>query len=268
MGAPQKSLLTEQSSTEYRSGPTSQQQFQEDIMVGALQGKTALVTGGTSGIGLAVVRRFVDEGAHVFVTGRRQAALDAVRDEFGDAVTPVRADAAEPADIATVFAAVAERGRGLDAVHANAGGGEFKALDAVTPEDFEGTFGTNVRGTTLTVQGALPFLREGSAVVVTGSTAASGTEPSFGLYGASKAAIAALTRTWAAELAPPTETPGLAGLAPGNPDALLEQMASGLPFGRLLRPDEVAATVLFLVSDQSSGMTGSELLVDGGSSIA
>lgn len=248
-------------------------------MVGALQGKSALVTGGTSGIGLAVVRRFVDEGAHVFVTGRRQAALDAVRDEFGDAVTSIRADAAEPADIARVFAAVAERGRGLDAVHANAGGGEFKALDAVTTEDFEATFGTNVRGTTLTVQGALPFLREGSAVVVTGSTAASGTEPLFGLYGASKAAIAALTRTWAAELAPrgvrintvvpgPTETPGLAGLAPENPDALLDQMASGLPFGRLLRPEEVAATVLFLVSDQSSGMTGSELLVDGGSSIA
>jgi NAD(P)-dependent dehydrogenase (short-subunit alcohol dehydrogenase family) len=248
-------------------------------MVGALQGKTALVTGGTSGIGLAVVRRFVDEGAHVFVTGRRQAALDAVRDEFGDAVTPIRADAAVPADIATVFAAVAERGRGLDAVLANAGGGEFKPLDAVTAEDFEATFGTNVRGTTLTVQGALPFLHEGSAVVVTGSTAASGTEPAFGLYGASKAAIAALTRTWAAELAPrgvrintvvpgPTETPGLAGLATGNPDALLEQMASGMPFGRLLRPEEVAATVLFLVSDESSGMTGSELLVDGGSSIA
>ncbi len=247
-------------------------------MVGALQDKTALVTGGTSGIGLAAVRRFVDEGAHVFVTGRRQEALDAVR-EFGGAVTPIRADAAQSEDIATVFAAVAERGHGLDAVHANAGGGEFKSLDAVTPEDFEATFGTNVRGATMTVQGALPFLREGSAVVVTGSTAASGTEPSFGLYGASKAAIATLTRTWAAELAPrgirintvvpgPTETPGLAGLAPGNPDAMLEQMASGLPFGRLLRPEEVAATVLFLVSDQSSGMTGSELLVDGGSSIA
>ncbi|WIE77237.1 SDR family oxidoreductase [Curtobacterium sp. MCSS17_007] len=201
-----------------------------------------------------------------------------MRDEFGDAVTPIRADAAQQADIATVFAAVAERGRGLDAVHANADGGEFEALDAVTAEDFEATFGTNVRGTTLTLQGAVPFLREESAVVVTGSTAASGTEPSFGLYGASKAAVAALTRTWAAELAPlgvrintivpgPTETPGLAGLAPRNPDAMLEQMASGLPFGRLLLPEEVAASALFLVSDQSSGMTGSELLVDGGNSI-
>lgn len=248
-------------------------------MTGALQGKTALVSGGTSGIGLAVVHRFVDEGAHVFVTGRRQEALDTIREELGDAVTPIRADSTDPDGIATVFRAVAERGSGLDAVHVNAGIGKFKPLADVTAEDFEATFGTNVRGTTLTVQGALSFLREGSAIVVTGSTAASGTEPSFGLYGASKAAIAALTRTWAAELAPrririntvvpgPTETPGLKGLAPGNGDALLEQMAGGMPLGRLLRPDEVAAAVLFLVSDQSSGMTGSELLVDGGSTIA
>jgi NAD(P)-dependent dehydrogenase (short-subunit alcohol dehydrogenase family) len=248
-------------------------------MTGALQGKTALVSGGTSGIGLAVVHRFVDEGAHVFVTGRRQEALDTIREELGDAVTPIRADSTDPDGIATVFRAVAERGSGLDAVHVNAGIGEFKPLADVTAEDFEATFGTNVRGTTLTVQGALPFLREGSAIVVTGSTAASGTEPSFGLYGASKAAIATLTRTWAAELAPrririntvvpgPTETPGLKGLAPDNGDALLEQMADGMPLGRLLRPEEVAAAVLFLVSDQSSGMTGSELLVDGGSTIA
>lgn len=248
-------------------------------MTGTLQGKTALVSGGTSGIGLAVVHRFVDEGAHVFVTGRRQEALDTLREELGDAVTPIRADTTEADGIATVFRAVAERGSGLDAVHVNAGIGEFKPLAEVTADDFEATFGTNVRGTTLTVQGALPFLREGSAIVVTGSTAASGTEPSFGLYGASKAAIATLTRTWAAELAPrririntvvpgPTETPGLKGLAPDNGDALLEQMASGMPLGRLLRPEEVAAAVLFLVSDQSSGMTGSELLVDGGSTIA
>lgn len=149
----------------------------------------------------------------------------------------------------------------------------------MTVEDVETTFGTNVRGTTLTVQGALPFLNEGAAIVVTGSTAASGTEPAFGLHAGSKAAIAAMTRTWAAELAPrgvrintivpgPTETPGLKGLAPGGSDALLEQMASGMPLGRLLRPEEVAAVVLLLVSDQSAGMTGSEVLVDGGASIA
>lgn len=247
-------------------------------MTGALQGKTALVTGGTSGIGLAVVHRFVAEGAHVFVTGRRQEALHALREKLGDAVTPIRADATRAEDIDAVFRAVAERGAGLDVVHANAGVGAFGALESVTAEDFETTLGTNVRGTALTVQGALPFLHEGAAIVVTGSTSASGTEPMLGLYGASKAAVAALTRSWAKELASrgirintvvpgPTETPGFVGLAPGDADAWLEQVADGLPFGRLLRPEEVAATVLFLASDQSSGMTGSELLVDGGSTL-
>lgn len=248
-------------------------------MEAALNGRTALVTGGTSGIGLAVVRRFVEEGAHVVLTGRRQAQLDAVAAELGDAVTVVRADASDPAEVRALFEAVAARGTGLDAVHVNAGGGAFKPLADVTAEDVDAAFATNVRGTTLTVQGALPLLNEGAAIVVTGSTAASGTERNFGLYGGSKAAVATMTRTWAAELAPrgvrintvipgPTETPGLKGLAPGHEDALLEQIASGLPFGRVLRPEEVAAVVLFLVSDQSSGMTGSEVVVDGGSSIA
>jgi NAD(P)-dependent dehydrogenase (short-subunit alcohol dehydrogenase family) len=248
-------------------------------MTAVLRDKTALVTGGTSGIGLAVVRRFVEEGAHVVLTGRRQAQLDAVAAELGDAVTVVRADASDPADVRALFEAVAARGTGLDAVHVNAGIGELKPLADVTAEDIDTAFATNVRGTTLTVQGTLPFLNEGAAIVVTGSTAASGTERSFGLYGGSKAAVATMTRTWAAELAPrgvrintvvpgPTETPGLKGLAPGNGDALLEQIASGLPFGRVLRPEEVAAVVLFLVSDQSAGMTGSEVLVDGGASIA
>jgi len=248
-------------------------------MVDALSGKTALVTGGTSGIGLAVVRRFVEEGAHVVLTGRRQAQLDAVADELGDAVTVVRADASDPADMAALFDAVAARGTGLDAVHINAGIGEFKPLADVTPEDIDTVFATNVRGTTLAVQGALPFLNESAAIVVTGSTAASGTEKNFGVYGGSKAAVATMTRTWAAELAPrgvrintvipgPTETPGLKGLAPGASDALLEQIREGMPLGRVLRPEEIAAAVLFLVSDQSSGMTGSEVFVDGGASIA
>ncbi|GAA3555683.1 SDR family oxidoreductase [Microlunatus spumicola] len=248
-------------------------------MAQALAGKTALVTGGTSGIGLAVVRRFVAEGAHVVVTGRGQAALDAVATELGDDVTTVQADATSPTGVATLFAAVAARGTGLDAVHANAGVGEFGALSEVTAEDIDRTFATNVRGTALTVQGSLPFLNEGAAIVVTGSTSASGTERGLGVYGASKAAIVAMTRSWTAELAPkgfrintvvpgPTETPGLKGLAPDDPAALLEQIASGMPIGRLLRPEEIAAAVLFLVSTESSGMTGSEVFVDGGSTIA
>lgn len=244
----------------------------------ALRGRTALVTGGTSGIGLAVVRRFVEEGAHVMVTGRRQAALDTLAAELGDRVTTVRADASDPDDVAALFAVVAARGRGLDAVHANAGIGELGPLSRLTAEGVDTTFATNVRGTALTVHGAVPHLNDGAAVVVTGSTSASGRERGLGLYGASKAALAAMTRAWALELAPrvrintvvpgPTETPGLKGLAPGDPTAMLEQIAGGVPLGRLLRPEEVAAAVLFLVSDQSSGMTGSELLVDGGSTLA
>ncbi|WP_460607054.1 SDR family oxidoreductase [Jatrophihabitans fulvus] len=248
-------------------------------MTSALQGRTALVTGGTSGIGLAVVRRFVAEGAHVIVTGRRQAQLDAVAAEFGDAVTTVRADASDPADVAALFATVAARGTGLDVVHANAGGGSMKPLADVTADDIDTVFATNVRGTALTVQGSLPLLNDGAAVVVTGSTAGSGKERDFGVYGASKAAIATMTRTWAVELAPrgvrintvipgPTETPGLTGLAPGHEDALLQQIAAGVPLGRVLRAEEVAAAVLFLASDQSSAMTGSELVVDGGVSVA
>ncbi|GAB2487018.1 SDR family oxidoreductase [Jatrophihabitans fulvus] len=237
------------------------------------------MTGGTSGIGLAVVRRFVAEGAHVIVTGRRQAQLDAVAAEFGDAVTTVRADASDPADVAALFATVAARGTGLDVVHANAGGGSMKPLADVTADDIDTVFATNVRGTALTVQGSLPLLNDGAAVVVTGSTAGSGKERDFGVYGASKAAIATMTRTWAVELAPrgvrintvipgPTETPGLTGLAPGHEDALLQQIAAGVPLGRVLRAEEVAAAVLFLASDQSSAMTGSELVVDGGVSVA
>ncbi|SEQ27588.1 SDR family NAD(P)-dependent oxidoreductase [Microlunatus flavus] len=248
-------------------------------MAQALAGKTALVTGGTSGIGLAVVRRFVEEGAHVVVSGRRQSALDEVASELGDRVTAVQADATDPAGVAALFAAVEARGAGLDAVHANAGVGELGALTEVTAADIDTTFATNVRGTALTVQGAVRFLNPGAAIVVTGSTSATGTERGFGVYGASKAAVVAMTRTWARELAPrgvrintvvpgPTETPGLKGLAPADPDALLQTIAAGMPLGRLLRPEEVAAAVLFLVSSESSGMTGSELFVDGGSTIA
>jgi NAD(P)-dependent dehydrogenase (short-subunit alcohol dehydrogenase family) len=142
------------------------------MMSAALSGTTALVTGGTSGIGLAVVRRFVEEGAHVVVTGRRQAPLDAVAAEFGDAVTVVRADASDPADVTALFETVAARGTGLHAVHVNAGLGEFKPLAEVSAADIDTAFATNVRGTTLTIQGALPFLTEGAAIVVTGSTAA------------------------------------------------------------------------------------------------
>lgn len=244
-----------------------------------LQDKTALVTGGTSGIGLAVVRRFAAEGAHVVVTGRDRAKLDAVKAELGDAVTPVVADVSSPDQLDALFAVIAERGTGLDVVFANAGGGEFAALEDVTWQHFADTFETNVGGTVFTVQKALPHLRAGASVVLTSSNIDVKGSPSFSVYAASKAAIRSFARSWAAELvargirvnavAPgPIATPGLSGLAgaPEQEEALLGGLAAGVPMKRLGSPEEIAEAVLYLASDRSSYVTGSELYVDGGAS--
>ncbi|BBY17335.1 SDR family NAD(P)-dependent oxidoreductase [Mycolicibacterium litorale] len=241
-----------------------------------LENKTALVTGATSGIGLATAQRLAAEGAHVFLTGRRQEALDAAVASIGDAATGIRGDVSRPQDLEAVVAAIAARGRGLDVLFANAGGGEFAALPDITPEHLQSTFGTNVFGTVYTVQAVLPLLREGASIVLTGSTSAHNGTPDFSAYAASKAAIRSFGRTWAAELAGrgirvntvtpgATETPGLKGLAPsGQQQGMLDAMAAEIPLGRLGRPEEIAAAVVFLASDQSSFATGSELFVDGG----
>lgn len=248
--------------------------------MGQFDGKTVLVTGGTSGIGLAAVRRFVEEGAHVVVTGRRKEALDAVVSDLGAAaVTGVQGDVSDLADLDRVVAAVRDRGAGLDAVFANAGGGEFAALEDVTWEHYAATFNTNVGGTLFTVQKALPLLNSGAAIVVTSSNIDVKASPSFAVYAATKAALRSFTRSWAAELvdrgirvnsvAPgPIGTPGLSGLAPDEAAAgqLLQGLASGVPMGRLGTPEEVAEAVLFLASDRSSYLTGTELYVDGGAS--
>ena len=189
----------------------------------------------------------------------------------------MRGDVADLDDLDRVFAAIAERGSGLDVLVANAGGGSFATLEDVTPEHVDETFSTNVRGTVFTVQKALPLLNRGASVVLAGSTSATSGVPAFGVYGASKAAIRAFARTWAVELADrgvrvntvvpgPTETDGLRGLAPdaGAADALVKQLGDALPLGRPGQPAEIASAVLFLASDQSSFMTGSELFVDGG----
>ncbi|MGC4850175.1 SDR family oxidoreductase [Micromonospora sp. DT15] len=245
--------------------------------MGQLDGKTALVTGGTTGIGLAAARRFAAEGAYVFVTGRRQGPVDEAVASIGANVTGIASDVSKLDDLDRVMRAIEERGAGLDVVFANAGGGEFRSLDSITVEHVANTFDTNIYGTIFTVQKALPLLNEGASIVLTGSTAASNGTPAFSVYAASKAAIRSFGRTWAAELIGrkirvntlvpgSTETPGLAGLAPSAAEApgLLKTIASGVPMQRMAHPDEIANAALFLASDQSSFMTGGELFVDGG----
>jgi NAD(P)-dependent dehydrogenase (short-subunit alcohol dehydrogenase family) len=245
--------------------------------MGQLDGRTALVTGATSGIGLAAAQRFAAEGAQVYVTGRRKDALDEAVERIGHGAVGVQGDVADLADLDRLFDTIAAAGRGLDVVLANAGGGEFAALGEISPEHYADTFDRNVRGTLFTVQKALPLLNEGASVVLTGSTATLHGTPAFGAYAASKAAIHSFTRTWAIELAGrgirvntlvpgPTATPGLLGLAPdaAAADAMVGGMAAGIPLGRLAGAEEIAAGALFLASDQSSFMTGTELVLDGG----
>jgi NAD(P)-dependent dehydrogenase (short-subunit alcohol dehydrogenase family) len=244
--------------------------------MGELNGKTALVTGGNSGIGLATAQRLAAEGAHVILTGRNQETIDAAVATIGDGATGIRADVSSIDELSAVAAAVESRGGGLDVLFANAGGGSFAPLGEITLEQFTGTFMNNVAGTLFTVQAMLPLLNRGSSIVLTGSTAAYNGTPAFSVYAATKAAIRSFGRTWAAELVSrdirvntvvpgPVETPGLKGLAPaGQERELLDGEAAKVPMGRLGRPEEIAAAVLFLASDQSSFMTGTELLVDGG----
>lgn len=244
---------------------------------GELAGKVALVTGGTRGIGLAVVQRFAAAGAYVFVTGRDQNDLDAAIETLDGNGAGLRGDVSKIDDLDAVFTAIGNTGKNLDVVHINAGGGGFAALHELTPDDFDDTFGRNVRGAVFTLQRALPLLNNGASVILTGSSNADGGKPSFGVYSATKAAIRTFSRTWAAELAPrgirvnlvvpgPTDTPGLSGLAPNESgaSALLEHLRKTVPLGRLGLPGDVAEAVLWLASDKSSFTTGSELFVDGG----
>jgi len=244
--------------------------------MGSLDGKNALVTGGTSGIGLASAQALADAGAHVFLTGRNQETIDAAVASIGSSATGIRSDVSDPAQLDAIVDAITAHGGGLDAVFTNAGGGEFATLADVTVEHYHDTFNRNVAGTMFIVQKVLPLLNDGASVILAGSTAASRGVPSFGVYAASKAAVRSFGRTWAAELAPrgirvntlvpgPVETPGLVGLAPaGGEKELLESLTADVTLGRIGQPSEIAAAVVFLASSASSFMTGSEIFVDGG----
>ncbi|MEG3177773.1 SDR family oxidoreductase [Sphingomonas sp. RB3P16] len=242
-----------------------------------LQGKTALITGGTSGIGLATAKRFVAEGAYVFITGRRQAELDKAIDEIGGAVTGIRSDVASLHDLDRLFDVVRDKRGGLDIVFANAGGGDMAPLGMITEEQFDRTFDTNVRGTLFTVQKALPLMQSGGSIILTGSTTGSKGTAAFSVYSASKAAVRNFARSWALDLKDSgirvnvlspgaTFTPGLQGLA-GSPEeekALVAALTAQTPLGRIGQPEETAAVALFLASEDSSFMTGAEVFVDGG----
>jgi NAD(P)-dependent dehydrogenase (short-subunit alcohol dehydrogenase family) len=250
---------------------------QENIM-GKLAGKIAVITGGNSGIGLATAQRFVAEGAYVFITGRRQAELDAAVKLIGNHVTGVQGDVANLADLDRLYATVQQQKGYLDIVFANAGGGEFAPLGAITEEHFDKTFGINVKGTLFTVQKALPLMPDGASIVLNGSMTSIKGTPAFGVYAATKAALRSFARTWSVDLkerkirvnvvSPGTViTPGYTnalGLSDEQIAQIEAQTAAAAPLGRAGTPDEIAKAVVFLASDDSSYVTGIELFVDGG----
>jgi NAD(P)-dependent dehydrogenase (short-subunit alcohol dehydrogenase family) len=249
-------------------------------MAGVLTDKVAVVTGGSSGIGLAIAQQFTAEGARVFITGRRQEQLDAAVEEIGDAATGVRCDVSKPDELDDFYAVVAELAGRVDVVVANAGGGRHGHLGDITEEAIDFTFDVNVKGTIFTVQKALPLLGKAASIVLIGSTTSVRPDPGMAVYGASKAAVRNLARSWAQYakdrdfrvnvLSPgPTNTPGLAralntpGLA-GGVGSGVDQLAGLIPLGRAGEPEEIAAAATFLASSASSFVNGVELFVDGG----
>jgi NAD(P)-dependent dehydrogenase (short-subunit alcohol dehydrogenase family) len=246
--------------------------------MGKLEGKIALVTGGASGIGLATAKRFVAEGAYVFITGRREAELAQAAKEIGRNVTAVQGDVSKLADLDRLFAQIKrEKGR-LDVLFANAGVAKYGVLGEISEELYDTHFNINVKGVLFTVQKALPLLADGASIVLNASIVASKGLAANSVYSATKAAIRSFARTWTTDLKPrrirvnavspgSTDTPGFSGLLASSPDVgeQRRKMIAGMaPMGRLGTPDEIAKAVVFLASDDSSYVTGAELFVDGG----
>ncbi|MDE1155027.1 MAG: SDR family oxidoreductase [Acidobacteriaceae bacterium] len=239
--------------------------------MGKLEGKVAVLTAATSGMALATAKRFVEEGAYVFITGRRQEALDQAVKEIGRNVTGVQGDAANLADLDRLYDTVKREKGHIDILFASAGTGEFKLLAEATEQHFDSTFDLNVRGTLFTVQKALPLFRDGGSIILNGSIVSIKGTPQFGVYSASKAAVRSLARTWLLELKErnirinvmspgPIDTNALAPLG----EDFKTNIAAQVPRGTLGRPEEIASVVLFLASQESSFVNGVELFVDGG----
>ncbi len=245
--------------------------------MGKLDGKIALVTGGNSGIGLATAKRFVNEGAYVYITGRREAELQAAVKEIGKNVTGVQGDVAKVSDLDRLFAQIKkEKGR-LDIVFANAGIATYAPMGTITEEHFDSIFNVNVKGLLFTVQKALALMPDGGAIVLNASIVGSKGLPANSVYSATKAALRSFARTWTTDLKErrirvnavspgPIDTPGLRDLvaSSGAGEDRLKMISGLVPLGRLGTPDEIAKAVVFLASDDSSYVTGVELFVDGG----
>ncbi len=243
-----------------------------------LAGKIALITGGSSGLGLATAKRFIAEGAQVFITGRRQVELDAAVKLLEGSVTGVQGDIAKLADLDRLYDVIRKKAGRLDVLFANAGGGAFVPLGKITEEHFDKYFGINVKGTLFTVQKALPLMPDGAAIVLNGSMVSTKGFPAFSVYAATKAALRSFARTWSVDLrdrkirvnviAPGTVvTPGYKnelGMSDEQIKQFEAQAAAGTPLGRAGTPDEIAKAVVFLASDDASYITGIELYVDGG----
>ncbi len=239
--------------------------------------KVALVTGGTSGIGLATAKRFVAEGAYVFITGRRQAELDAAVKAIGKNVTGVQSDVSVLADLDRLYTRIGQEKGRLDIIFANAGGGGLAPLGAITEEDFDKTFNTNVKGLLFTVQKALPLLPSGASIILNASTTSIKGTPAFSVYSATKAAVRSFARNWTLDLKErkirvnaispgvvPTPGYNLMGLTEAQVQGFVASQADNIPLGRVGTPDEIAKAVVFLASDDSSFVNGIELFVDGG----
>src|SRR6201981_3510332 len=245
------------------------------MKTGKLNGKIAVITGGSSGIGLATAKRFVKEGAYVFITGRRQAELDKAVAEIGRNVTGVQGDVSNLDDLDRLYKEVEKKKGKRDVLFAKPGIAEPVPTPDVTPEHYDRTFDINTRGVFFAVHKALPLMKDGGSIIVNGSGAWQKGSPMYAAYAATKAALRSFVRTWTAEFAGkgiranvispgPTETPILEGQFGANTDAVKERLRATIPMGRMGMPEEIAAAAVFLASEVRSFITGIDLPVDGG----